>query len=86
MENKDKLVENIMKIIKISGFVVSFPGDPSVGVSDGQWTINGDFYFDDQEELQKFKDDLKLTWENYCGENCRIYTCEEIDEVTKSLV
>ena len=85
MEVTDKLVENMMKISKVGGFHLSVPGDPSVGIPDGNWTISGDFYFDNQKELDEFKDKLKLTWEDYCGENCRVLTFEEVDKIYKNV-
>ena len=57
-----------MKIKKISGFHIIVKGDPSVGIADKELKLEGEFYFDDNEELQKFKNNLKQTFENYCGE------------------
>ena len=77
MKKIDKIIKNIMKIEKISGFYILFPGDMSVGISDAEWRLDGDFYFDDEVELEEFKARLKLTFENYCGDNCQIETYEE---------
>jgi hypothetical protein len=77
MKNSDKLTENIMKIIKIEGFYINFSGDMSVGISDAEWELTGGFYFDDQEELEEFRGNLKNMFANYCGENCLIETFEE---------
>jgi len=78
-----------MKIEKISGFSILFPGDMSVGIGDAEWRLEGDFYFDNEVELEEFRGRLKLTFENYCGEDCRIETFEEqqnqIDAVMEKL-
>lgn len=73
-----KIVENLDKIEKISGFIVTAPGDESVGIFPSKWEIEGDFYFDNQEELNEFKEQTKLLFENYyCGEIVDIITFEE---------
>ena len=77
MANEEKGVENIMKIKRVEGFYINFPGDMSVGISDAQWELTGGFYFDDDKELEEFKADLKNTFANYCGENCLIETFDE---------
>lgn len=79
MEDKyKKMAENIDKIQKISGFVITAPGDESVGIFPAKWELEGDFYFDNQEELNEFKKQTKLLFENYyCGENVNIITFEE---------
>jgi len=76
MEITDKVIDNIMSIIKVSGFYITSYGDPSVGMFDATWELKNDFYFDSHEELEQFRDDLKMTFENYCGE-VSIVTFEE---------
>jgi hypothetical protein len=76
MENEDKGIENIQKIIKTKGFHIIFKGDSSVGIFDSRWELNGDFYFDNQEELESFRKELQVLYENYCGE-VTIETFEE---------
>jgi hypothetical protein len=89
MANEDKGVENIMKIKRIAGFYIKLPGDMSVGIPDSEWKLDGDFYFDNADELEEFRAKLKLTFEDYCGENCRVETFEEqqmeIDEELQQL-
>jgi hypothetical protein len=77
MEKSDKLVGNIMRIKKISGFYITMPGDLSLGVNDIEWKLDGDFYFDKEHELEEFRARLNLTFENYCGDQCLIETFEE---------
>jgi len=76
MENEGKGLENIQKIIKTKGFNIMFKGDPSVGIFDSRWELNGDFYFDNQQELEDFRKELQGLYENYCGE-VTIETFEE---------
>jgi len=74
----NKIMGNINKIEKISGFIVTAPGDESVGIFPSKWEIEGDFYFDNKEELDEFKKQTKLMFENhYCGENVSVITFEE---------
>lgn len=77
MTNIDKGVENIMKIKMVSGFYIKVPGDMSVGIQDSLWKLDGDFYFDNNDELEEFRAALSLTFQNYVGENCRVETFEE---------
>ena len=77
MKKFEKMAENISKIIKVTGFYIIFPGDPSVGIFESQWKLYGDFYFDNQDELEEFRALLNLTYRNYVGEDCNITTFEE---------
>ena len=77
MKITDKLIKNISKIMKIRGFIVSTTGDPSVGINPASWKIEEDFYFDNQEELEEFRLELKALFENYCGESPDVMTYEE---------
>ena len=52
-------------------------GDPSVGINPATWKLEEDFYFDDQEELEEFKNQLKELFTNYCGEISFIETYEK---------
>lgn len=72
-----RVIEKILAIIKVNGFYIRMLGDPSVGIADREWKLEGQFYFDDKEELQVFKNNLKQTFENYCGEISAIDTFEE---------
>lgn len=72
-----------MKIKKITGFHIIVKGDPSVGVANSEWKLEGEFYFDDEEELQLFKKNLKLAFEEYCGE-ISIDTFEEYQKKINS--
>lgn len=76
MENDKRGLENILKIIRVKGFYITSTGDPSVGIFDSLWELSGDFYFDNQQELEDFRKELQLLYENYCGE-VKIETHEE---------
>lgn len=83
MEVPDKLIRNIMDIIKIKGFYIGIAGDPSVGIPNSTWELRNDFYFDNQEEFDEFKKKLRLFFEDYCGEVASVTT---IDEYEKMLI
>ena len=72
-----KIVENVEKMIKVTGFHITAPGDESVGILSASWELRNDFFFDDQEELDNFKNELKGTFEWYCGEITSIVTFED---------
>lgn len=48
-----------MAQIKTTGFVITYPGDDTVGLFQQEWKLSGDFNFDDQAELDEFK--LKIS-------------------------
>lgn len=72
-----KIAENMEKIIKITGFYVTAAGDPSVGINQATWEVRNDFYFDNPEELQEFRKEIKSLFEFHCGEVVSILTFEE---------
>jgi len=73
-------VKKIMDIIKISGFFITSEGDPTVGISDAVWNLEEDFYFDNQQELEIFRNELKKLFENYCG-IVKVETFEEYQKL-----
>jgi len=77
MEKIKKIAENLEKIKKVSGFYIKSPGDMSVGIQDSVWKLDGDFYFDNTDELEEFRALLNLTFQSYVGEDCRVETFEE---------
>jgi hypothetical protein len=70
----------MMNIIKVSGFHILSKGDPTVGINDASWELQDDFYFDNQEELEVFRKDIKVFFENYCGE-VTVKTFEEVNKL-----
>jgi uncharacterized protein YpmS len=79
MEDKyKKIMENIDDMKKVSGFIVTAPGDESAGILPSKWEIEGDFYFDNREEFDLFKEQIKILFENnYCGESVDVISFEE---------
>lgn len=77
MDKYKKIVENMEKIDKVSGFYITAPGDPSVGIPSASWEMKNEFYFDTPEELQEFKKEIKALFEWYCGEVTSVVTFEE---------
>lgn len=73
----NEILINVENIMKITGFYVTAPGDESVGIFPSTWEIKNDFYFDNIEELEKFKDELKGLFEFYCGEVTSVISFEE---------
>lgn len=69
MKIDDKLFKNILKIMKTTGFFIYADGDSSAGISPTSWKLDGDFYFDDQEELDLFRTEIKNLFEFYCGDS-----------------
>lgn len=76
-----KILQNVEKILKVTGFHVTAPGDDSVGIPSASWEVKNDFYFDTPEELQEFKKELAGTFEWYCGENVTVVSFEEYDRM-----
>jgi len=72
-----KILEHVEKIQTVSGFYITAPGDPSVGINPATWKLENDFYFDNPEELEEFKKELRGLFEWYCGEVTSIITFEE---------
>jgi hypothetical protein len=68
-----------MEIIKVSGFKIISKGNPLIDFKDVKWELQNNFYFDNQEELQIFKKELKSVFNNYCGDVI-IETFEEMVE------
>lgn len=68
------------KPIETEKFIIRCPGDPSVGIFDANWEIEGPFYFYNESEKQEFVDQLKLAWEIIGDGKIHIATKEEYDE------
>ena len=59
--------KNMKNIIKINGFYIKSEGTTSYDTKDIVWKLVGDFYFDNQKELNEFIFNLKIAFVNYCG-------------------
>jgi hypothetical protein len=80
MDITKKIIEKIKQMVNIKGFYITEPGDPSVGIYPATWKLEGEFIFDNEEELESFRTDLKKTFENYCGEFVKVETIDEIEK------
>lgn len=69
-----------MNEIKITGFYITSYGDESVGIFNQTWQLDGDFYFDSQEDLEKMREKIKETFEIY-ADNLAVQTFEEYNNL-----
>jgi hypothetical protein len=51
------------------------------GIVPASWEITGSFSFENQEDLEFFKENLKKTWEEYCDGKCVVMTMEELNKL-----
>lgn len=68
-----------MSDIKVTGFYITSYGDPDVGIFDQTWKIEGDFYFDDETQLEEMREKIKEAFEVYT-ENLGVETFEEVEQ------
>lgn len=68
-----------MNQIETKGFVVKLCGDPSVGIWDAYYKVEGQFTFDSKEELDEFKESLHRTFELLSDMGMEIDTVEELE-------
>jgi hypothetical protein len=81
MDKYQKIVENVEKIITVSGFHITARGDESVGIPSASWELRNDLHFDNQEELEEFRKEIKSMFEFYCGEVTSVVTFEEHETI-----
>ena len=73
-----------MEDIHVTGFQIHAPGDPSVGIFPAYWDLKGDFYFQEQQDLEDFTQALAETFENYAvDDKVEVRTFEQIKEENK---
>lgn len=65
--------------IKVSEFTITAHGDPSAGIFSSVWTVGPEFYFENEEELEEFRERLAELFSDYSGEKVSVYTAEEIE-------
>jgi hypothetical protein len=83
-EEMQKILINVQNIITVKGFYITAPGDPSVGINPSTWELKNDFYFDNLEELEIFRGEIKSLFEFYCGEVTNVITFEEHQKMIKN--
>ncbi len=67
-------------MIQTKGFIIIFAGDPSVGIFSSRWEVDGEMYFDSQEDFDEFVEKLKDAWEIVRGERVQIITFEAYEQ------
>jgi len=72
MEITKKLLINLLKIMKINGFHIIIDGENPT-----TYNIEGTFYFDNNEELEEFRNDVKTLFNNHCGGEITVETFHE---------
>lgn len=63
--------------MKITGFFITAHGDPTVGLFDREFRVEGDFHFDDQDEFNHFIIGMKELFEGIYDFGVTIQTFEE---------
>lgn len=74
MKITKKLLINLLKIMKISGFHIIIGSE-----NPATYNVEGTFYFDNDEELEAFRNNLKLLFANHCGGEVTVETFQERD-------
>lgn len=71
-------------MIKIKGFYVCTTGDRSVGINPQQWEFKGSFYFENKQDLEAFRVELKTACALFADEgDLYIETFEEREDDIK---
>ena len=60
--------------MKINGFHIIACGESPV-----TFNVEGNFYFDNADELEKFRNELSILFTNHCGGDITVETFEERD-------
>lgn len=69
---------------EIKGFYISTSGDTSVGIFPANWSLHGEFYFDEPSDLEEFRKALSQLFADYItGEMTGVQTFEERGEQLK---
>jgi len=74
MEITKKLLTNLLKIMKINGFHIIISGENPT-----TYNVEGGFYFDNDEELEAFRNKLKALFADHCGGEVHVETFHERD-------
>lgn len=75
-----------MSQIKTTGFLITYPGDKSVGMFQQQWQLSGEFQFDYQIDLDIFKRKIAEAFE-FCSDTPIIVESveERSDQINQEL-
>lgn len=70
-----------MKDIGVKSWIVQSSGDSSVGIPDAEWTIEGQMFFAEIEDLEAFRERIKSAFASCADESTiGVYTESEINE------
>lgn len=71
---KAKLINEVIKFvrIKVKGFTIEDPGDPTVGIFPAYWDLDGEMEFEDGETKAMFIQKLKEAFEYLTGDIVKI--------------
>lgn len=72
-----------MSEVHTKGFAVKLCGDPSVGIWDQHYQVEGEFDFESKEELEEFRQSLHKTFEPLSEMGMEIDTFEELEASAK---
>ncbi len=65
------------------GYRIESPGDPSVGWFPSTWIIQGEFYFDGDEDKEVFEKELLSVFHEYIADDAYLITVEDFDKTNK---
>lgn len=73
--------DNLVNAAKeTKGFEIYDPGDPSVGIFPSRYEISGPFFFESENDLKEFQQQIKQVFEDHITEHTVIYTFEQIEK------
>jgi len=64
--------------MEVKSFIITSHGDPSVGIFPTTWELKNGFFFDDDQDLNQFKEGLHELFMNYVDGKISVETSEEI--------
>ena len=73
----NEIFDNAKKIIKVKGFYIILSEESLINNGIDKWSLEKEFYFDSENELQNFKNGLKILMIEYFGKIEDIFTYEE---------
>ena len=48
-----------------------------------KWEMSGDLFFEDEDDIREFKEEIKVLFQKYLTDDCEVYTLEESEEKFK---
>lgn len=59
------------------GFIITSPGDPSVGIMETSWVLHEEFHFDFASDMFAFMDAIKQAFADYVADDVYVETIEQ---------